>query len=226
MNLMILLIASAAVYLIYSFIEYKKSRFEEDIYNSLTIISSSLKQGNSFEAAMFTATKGNDLATGYFKKAIDKIKNGKSIEEALKESEEFSDTIILPYLTKLANVSQKSSHNVSDVLDELSLRLKAINDSKKELYERTKTNVMLIQIISIFIIPIITIFSASLLDVSVYFPIYYFMGFTAIAYGCLDFFIYGELKKTIFILPLYICAHFYAITVVAEIIISFFANII
>jgi hypothetical protein len=216
----ILFAVSITAYLTYIYNEKAKSDFETDLLTSFNIIASSLKENNSFETAITKISKGKDRASGFFKEILAKIKQGSTLSEAFRDYEKKSSTLFA--LSKLVESYEESGQDISPELRELYSRSMELRSIEKNFYAKTYSDLMLIQFLSILVVPLVTLFAAGLLQVDLYAYTSYYMLFSVFVFGFLDYFVYSDIKKALYVLPVYLISYFLVISSIAPYLISLF----
>ena len=215
-----LLLIVIVSYIIYAFFDKSAKDFELDLINSLNIISTALKEGHSVETAITDLSKGKGKSASLYNKILNHLNSGLSLSEAFKLEE--SRSKIIPCITKIMSSYQDSGKDISRQLMSLSSRTTELMNIKNDYYSRTHTEVLLIQVLSTLVVPMTTVFSASLLEIPLEMAVSYYMLYAVLVYGFLDYFVYSDIKKAIFSLPVYLIMYIIIITKITPYLIDIF----
>jgi Flp pilus assembly protein TadB len=221
----ILFITSILLYVVYSFAERDYSRLDYDLLNSMGLIATSLEEGDSLESTLAELAKGNDKAARLYGRVMKEVKLGSTLSEAFEKIREKNTSKIFDYLTKMVSAYEKSDQDIAQELIEFKERMLELENTEKELYAKTKTSVMVIQIVAIFIAPFACIFLSGILQFPMYAGAYIFLMLAVLIFSMLDLFVYSDGIKTVFLVPIFLTGYLLVITRLAPFITLFFLEI-
>ena len=221
----ILCITSILLYAAYSFAERYYSRLDYDLINSMGLIATSLEEGDSLESALAELATGNDKAARLYAQVMKQVRLGLTLSEAFESIREKNSSKVFDFLTKLVSAYEKSDQDIAQELIEFKERILELENTEKELYAKTNTSVMVIQIAAIFIAPFACIFLSSILQFPMYAGAYIFLMLVVLIFSMLDLFVYSDGIKTVFLVPIFLTGYLLVITRLAPFITQFFLEI-
>jgi type II secretory pathway component PulF len=213
------------IYVAYRFYESYNDGLDEDILTSLKGLSASIQEGKSIESSLKELSKGTDRASHLYRKVLERMQSGMSLSEAFTAVQRRYTSSIVTCMAKLMTVAERSKRSAAAELDEFATRMRKMREIKKKLYATTGEHIMVLQVIVIILMPLSALFLPPLLGVEVYPPLHYFMVFIVLAFGSLDYLVYNDLKKTIFILPVFITAYVLVVTRLAPYVSGLFQSV-
>jgi hypothetical protein len=199
------LLVSFGIFVAYLFLEKRKKQLEFDLINSMHIMAGSLKDGDSIETILTDLSRGSDRSSRFFKKALKDIKDGRSISDSLEKLK--YDSQVLVYLVRLISAYEHSEENIAEQLDETSSVLTNLQHIEEDLYSQTSAPIIVLQILAVFVAPLVNLFIPFFLDIPIYQPIFYYMGFVVAAYALLEYLAHSDLKRVLFTLPLFVSSY-------------------
>jgi hypothetical protein len=123
------------------------------------------------------------------------------------------------------DAAEKSKRSAASELDEFATRMRKLREMKRRLFATTAEHVMVLQVMVIVLMPLAVLFLPPLLGAETYGPLKYFLIFIVLSFGSLDYLIYNDLKKTIFILPVFITAYILVVTKLAPFMSELFVEV-
>ena len=227
MNQLIIVFGIALfLYILYSSIEKRHRILEYNLINSMQLLSASLKRGDSLETALHEESRGKDSASHLYKSILKRMNKGDSISQAFTHFSKTRASYVLNCLSELVSVYEFSSEDISKQLDNLGRRLTELLKIEEELYSKTDTPVMVIQVLGLLVAPIFIIFIPTILGLPVYDYFYYYMLIMITTLGSLDYFFYGDLVKSIFLFPVFITGFLIVTELLTPTLIGLFSTII
>ena len=222
-----LVVLSIALLIYHKIKMANKEELENSVIDCMKQIAESMKAGNSFETAMkIQVDNGKGSCVKFFKKVLDKTQKGKTTEQALTETANEEKDEILRYVSEVIVLTLSSKGNVIGSITNLSHKLWEINHLQKRVDQKASAALTTLQIAAIVIVPAIFYFLAAILTsetapLSVDFPMKVYFGIIMIIFSFLDYFIFRDLKESLYILPAGIGVYLLYIFVVGDLIAKF-----
>ena len=190
------------VYIVYMLYESRTNRFESQIIDSMLEFSRTLKTGESIETAVFKLSKRKDLAAQAFKKILEKVKNGASMAEAFASYP--SKSPIYKYLVELVRIAETSDEDISDHMQDIAEKLQDYREIEKNMNMKTMTPVMVMQFFGVIIAPLAVYSLPSMMSLPLHNLTPYFIGVVVASFAFFDYIIYYDLKRSLFLLPVFV----------------------
>jgi len=224
-----LLAISLVVLFIHKITAIKKIKMERSVIEALKQISESMKAGNSFETAIKSHADQKEYPSAkFFQRVLDKAAQGKSTEDAMTETANESNNEMLSYITEVIVLTLSSKGNIIASLSNLSNKLWEINHIQKKVDDKASSALTTLQFVGIAIIPAVFYFISGVLSskempMMVDLPMQiYFFGIMII-FSFMDYFIFRDLKESLFVLPAGVSIYLIYIITLGPMIGGFFA---
>lgn len=202
-----LTITALAIYLIYSFIDTRRSKIDKSLIDSLYNIAQELDKGNSIQASIAQISKDkSNPSSDYFKKIIEKSNKGLSFQDSIKEVSKQSSSETFSYICSILLLAISSKGRISGSLKQLSQNLWEIDHLQESIITKSSSALSTLKLLGIILIPLIYYFMSSILSsgsmimqLTLPFKIYFFT--IAVSMTFTDYFMFKDIKDGLFLLP-------------------------
>lgn len=191
-------------FIAYAWFSQKLYKFEESLFNAISMIAESSRMGEAPESTIKRISDmKNEACAKAFKNIIRHIENGKTFAEALGDiSEKYhSETLVL--LARVLIDSQESGTNVYDAMNAYSDKIWKLKQLETYAKKSTSSNLFVLKMMSVVILPAVFYYMPVVLE-EVFIPsysIYYFAVFGAII-GLADALVYNEYVNSLIYVPM------------------------
>jgi len=217
-----------AILLNHKLIQAKKAKIQSSIIEGLKQIAESMKSGNSFETAVKVQADMKQFpSSAFFGSVLKKTTEGKSTEDALSEAADESKDEIISYIAEVISLTLTSKGNIIASLNSLSSKLWEINHIQKRIDQKASAALATLQVMGIVIVPAIFYFLAGVLStetapIVIDMAMKSYLGAIMVIFSFLDYFIFKNIKETLFVLPAGISVYLVYLFILGPMIGNFF----